>query len=124
MKQVQEALRELGVPVYRDAYRPESEKAGAAQQYIVYVTMTQETAYWDDEEHERKTYVYMNLWSEISPTETARKTRAALRKAGFAMVEERTGSSGANPDYDIDAQMHCINWTWLYREEITDGAET
>ena len=46
-----------------------------------------------------RTFVYLNLWSDIDPTETANRIRAAMYGAGFFMVEE--SDKGYNqPAYD------------------------
>ena len=57
-------------------------------QYAVYSTTTTEAAHQDDRVTAYRTYVYLNLWSDIDPTDTAGRIRAAMYDAGFFMVEE------------------------------------
>lgn len=120
MKQVQNALKGI-IDVYADVYRPTNRSQTAPGQYAVYVTQTVEDEHWDDKARSLKTFVYMNLWSEGNPAETAKAIRRAMRKAGFSMAEESTGSSKGEANYAEGAKMFCVSWTWVYREEIDDG---
>lgn len=122
MRQVQEALKGI-IDVYADVYRPLNRQQRAPESYAVYVTQTMEDEHWDDEARAEKTFVYMNLWSAKDPTEKAKAIRRAMRRAGFAMAEESTGSSSGEADYAEGTKMHCVSWTWVWREAIDDGDE-
>ena len=117
MRQVQEALKGI-VPVYADTYRATDKKQTAPKQYAVYVTRTIEDEHWDDDVQTLKTFVYMNLWSADDPTEKAKEIRRAMRGAGFCMDEESTGSTSGEADYATGAKLHCVSWTWVYREAV------
>lgn len=120
MRQVQEALKGI-IDAYADVYRPLKADMSTPAQYAVYVTQTTEDEHWDDEAQSMKTFVYMNLWSKSNPTEKAREIRRAMREAGFAMAEESTGSSSGEAAYAEGPKLHCVSWTWVYRERIEDG---
>lgn len=120
MRQVQEALRGI-VQAHQDVYRPARADMQAPAQYAVYTTITTEDEHWDDEVQSIKTFVYLNLWSEGNPTGTAKAIRQAMRKAGFSMAEESTGSTTGTADYAEGTKRFCVSWTWVYRERIDDG---
>ena len=64
-----------------------------------------------------RTFVYLNLWSDIDPTEMAGRIRAAMYAYGFAMVEE--SDKGYNqPAYDTATTQFTVQWTWCWREEV------
>lgn len=88
MKQVQDALRNIGIPVMAGVWRATSPNQNPPAQYAVYSTTTTEDAHQDDQVQSFRTYVYLNLWSDIDPTETANQIRRAMYAAGFFMVEE------------------------------------
>lgn len=88
MRQVQEALRGIGIPVMAGVWRATSANQNPPAQYAVYSTTTTEAAHQDDRVTAYRTYVYLNLWSDIDPTDTADRIRAAMYDAGFFMVEE------------------------------------
>ena len=88
MKQVQEALKNLGIPVMAGVWRATSANQNPPVQYAVYSTTTTEASHQDDHVTSYRTFVYLNLWSDIDPTETANRIRAAMYDAGFFMVEE------------------------------------
>jgi hypothetical protein len=68
-----------------------------------------------------RTFVYLNLWSDIDPTETANRIRAAMYDAGFALVEE--SDKGYNqPAYDTATTQYTVQWTWCWREEVKPNA--
>ncbi|MBE5799353.1 MAG: hypothetical protein E7321_05310 [Clostridiales bacterium] len=121
MRQVQEALAPimLGVPVMAGIWRPTGGKQKQPDQYIVYSTMRTEHFHYDDALAEYKIFVYMNLWSDSDPTETAERVRNLMRKAGFALVSE--SDRGYNePAYDYATRAFTVQWTWSYIEEATD----
>lgn len=120
MKRVQEALNGV-VPAFMDVYRPTAADQSAPEQYVQYVTNATEDEHWDDEARTTKTFVYMNLWSKGDPTEKARQIRKAMRKAGFGMAEESTGSSSGEADYAEGPKLFCVSWTWVCRDEVNDG---
>ena len=90
MKAVQQALAPLmpDIPVMAGVWRATSEKQNPAEQYVVYSTTTTEAAAADDGITGFRTYVYLNLWSDIDPTETADRIRTLMYAAGFGMLEQ------------------------------------
>ena len=71
----------------------------------------------DDHVSSIKTFVYLNLWSDIDPTDMAAQIRSAMYTAGFAMVEE--SDKGYNqPAYDTATNQYAVQWTWCYRQEV------
>ena len=87
MKQVQEALKGIGIPVMAGVWRATSANQNPPVQYAVYSTTTTEASHQDDMVTSYRTFVYLNLWSDIDPTETANRIRAAMYDAGFFMVD-------------------------------------
>ena len=71
MKQVQNALRNIGIPVMAGVWRATSPNQNPPAQYVVYSTTKSEDAHQDDHVQSFRTYVYLNLWSDIDPTEAA-----------------------------------------------------
>ena len=120
MKRVQEALAGI-IDAYADVYRPLKADQSPPQQYAVYVTRTVEDEHFDDEARSTKTFVYMNLWSSIDPTDMAKRIRRAMRAAGFGMAEESTGSGSGEADYAEGSKRHCVSWTWVCRDGVDDG---
>ena len=90
-------------------------------QYVVYSSTMTEDAHQDDHVQSFRTYVYLNLWSDIDPTEAANRIRSAMYAAGFVMVEE--SDKGYNqPAYDIATHQYTVQWTWcLYEEALEDA---
>lgn len=122
MRQVQEALSGLGIPTYAGIWRPTKGQENPKDQYLVYSSTTTEEAYQDDQVAAYKTFVYLNLWSDIDPTDTALQVRKAMYSVGFSMLEE--SDKGYNrPAYDAPTRQFTIQWTWCLREEvlINDG---
>lgn len=121
MRQVQAALKDIGIPVMAGVWRATSPDQNPPVQYAVYSTTTTEAAHQDDHVQSLRTYVYLNLWSDIDPTETANRIRAAMYDAGFFMVEE--SDKGYNqPSYDTATTQYTIQWTWCLRTEVTSDA--
>lgn len=121
MRQVQAALRDIGIPVMAGVWRATSANQNPPVQYAVYSTTTTEAAHQDDHVQSLRTYVYLNLWSDIDPTETADRIRAAMYAAGFSIVEE--SDRGYNqPSYDTATTQYTIQWTWCLRTEVTSDA--
>ena len=120
MKQVQNALRNIGIPVMAGVWRATSPNQNPPQQYIVYSSTMTEDAHQDDHVQSFRTYVYLNLWSHIDPTDAADRIRSAMYAAGFVMVEE--SDKGYNqPAYDTATHQYTIQWTWcLYEEAMLD----
>ena len=87
MRQVQEALRDIGIPVIAGIWRATSEEQNPPLQYVVYSSTTTEASHHDDHVTSFRTYVYLNLWSDIDPTEMANAIRSAMYAYGFAMLE-------------------------------------
>ena len=118
MKQVQKALSGLDIPVYAGIWRPTSGHQNPPVQYVVYSTTTTEAAFQDDRVVAYKTFVYLNLWSDVDPTDTATSIRAAMYAAGFSMIEE--SDKGYNqPAYDTATRQYTVQWTWCWREEAS-----
>ena len=121
MRQVQAALKDIGIPVMAGVWRATSPDQNPPVQYAVYSTTTTEAAHQDDHVQSLRTYVYLNLWSDIDPTETANRIRAAMYDAGFFMVEE--SDKGYNqPSYDTATTQYTMQWTWCLRTEVTSDA--
>ena len=117
MKQVQEALKGIGIPVMAGIWRATSPNQNPPVQYVVYSTTTTEASHQDDVTTSYRTYVYLNLWSDIDPTDMAGHIRAAMYAYGFAMVEE--SDKGYNqPAYDTATTQFTVQWTWCWREEV------
>lgn len=117
MKQVQQALQGIGIPVYAGIWRATSSNQNPPIQYVVYSTTTTEVAHQDDQVTAFKTFVYLNLWSDGDPTEMAGRIRAAMYAAGFAMIEE--SDKGYNqPAYDTATRQFTVQWTWCWYEEV------
>ena len=121
MKQVQNALRHIGIPVMAGVWRATSPNQNPPQQYIVYSSTMTEDAHQDDHVQSFRTYVYLNLWSDIDPTDAADRIRSAMYAAGFVMVEE--SDKGYNqPAYDTATRQYTVQWTWcLYEEALPDA---
>ena len=117
MRQVQEALKDVGVPVYAGVWRPTPGRQNPPEQYMVYSSTTTEDAHQDDAVVSYKTFVYLNLWSDGDPTETSLMVRTAMYAAGFAMVEE-TDKGYNQPAYDSATRQFTVQWTWCLREEV------
>ena len=117
MKQVQEALAGIGIPVYAGVWRAAGANQNPPPQYAVYSTTTVEAAHEDDHPSLYRTYVYLNLWSETDPTETRLAIRRAMYDAGFGMVEE--SDKGYNqPAYDTATRSFTVQWTWCLPESV------
>ncbi len=116
MKQVQLALKDVGIPVFAGVWRPTEGQQNPPGQYMVYSYTTTEEAHQDDKVVSYKTFVYLNLWSDGDPTEAAARIRQAMYAAGFTMHEE--SDKGYNqPAYDASTRQFTVQWTWcLYRE--------
>ena len=117
MRQVQEALRNIGIPVIAGIWRATSENQNPPLQYVVYSSTTTETAFQDDRPAGYRIYIYLNLWSDIDPTEMANRIRQAMYAAGFSIVEE--SDRGYNqPEYDTATRQYAVQWTWCLRTEV------
>ena len=117
MKQVQEALVNIGIPVLAGIWRATSPDQNPPVQYVVYSSTTTENSHQDDHVTSFRTYVYMNLWSDIDPTDMAETIRQAMYDHGFSILEE--SDKGYNqPAYDAATRQYTVQWTWvLYREK-------
>ena len=76
----------------------------------------------DSDDHVRvmSTYVYLNLWSDIDPSEMAETIRQAMFGYGFGMLEE--SDKGHNrPAYDPPTKTYTVQWTWVWFEEVDYG---
>ena len=117
MRQVQVALKDIGISVFSGIWRATSANPNPPVQYAVYSTTTVEAAHEDDKPSLYRTFVYLNLWSDIDPTEMRYKIRNAMYAAGFGMVEE--SDKGYNmPAYDTATRQFSVQWTWCLAEPI------
>ena len=117
MKQVQDALAGIGIPVLAGVWRSSSADQNPPPQYCVYSTTTVEAAHEDDHPSRFRTYVYLNLWSDTDPTEARYAIREAMYSAGFGMVEE--SDKGYNqPAYDTATRQYTVQWTWCLDEPV------
>ena len=117
MKRVQQALSSLGIPVFAGIWRATTSNPNAPEQYLVYSTTTKEETHFDDQVIATRTFVYLNLWSDIDPTEMANRIRQAMYAAGFSIVEE--SDRGYNqPEYDTATRQYAVQWTWCLRTEV------
>ena len=116
MRQVQEALKNIGIPVIAGIWRATSPNQNPPVQYVVYSSTTTETAFQDDRPVGYRTYVYLNLWSDIDPTEMANRIRQAMYDADLWMLEE--SDKGDNqPAYDAATRTYTLQWTWVYWQD-------
>ena len=121
MKQVQEALANIGIPVMAGIWRATDEEQYSPAQYVVYSSTTTEEAHYDDRTKSLRTYVYLNLWSDFDPTEMAETIRDAMYAYGFFMMEE--SDKGYNhPAYDPPTKTYTVQWTWVWREQVDYGS--
>ena len=117
MRQVQEALKDIGIPVMAGVWRATSANQNPPAQYAVYATTTTEDVHLDDTVVSLKTFVYLNLWSDGDPTDTAARIRSAMYAAGFIMVEE-TDMGYNQPAYDSATRQYNMHWTWCLRSGV------
>ena len=98
-------------------WRATSPSQNPPAQYVVYSTTTTEGSHHDDQVTSFRTYVYLNLWSDTDPTETADRIRSMMYAAGFSMIEE--SDKGYNqPSYDSATRQFTVQWTWCLREDV------
>ncbi len=117
MRQVQEALKNIGIPVFAGIWRATSPDQNPPVQYVVYSSTTTENSHQDDHVTSFRTYVYLNLWSDIDPTDMADTIREAMYNYGFTILEE--SDKGYNvPASDPATRQYTVQWTWvLYQEK-------
>ena len=121
MRQVQEALKNIGIPVFAGIWRATSPDQNPPVQYVVYSSTTTESSHQDDHVTSFRTYVYLNLWSDIDPTEMADTIREAMYNYGFTILEE--SDKGYNqPSYDTATRQYTVQWTWVLYEEKSYAA--
>ena len=121
MRQVQEALAGIGIPVFAGVWRATSADQNPPIQYVVYSSTTTEASHQDDHVTSFRTYVYMNLWSDTDPTDMADTIREAMYRYGFSILEE--SDKGYNqPAYDTATRQYTVQWTWVYYEEKSYAA--
>ncbi|MDL2205780.1 hypothetical protein LJC33_02575 [Eubacteriales bacterium OttesenSCG-928-N13] len=120
MKQVQAALKDIGIPVIAGIWRSTSATPNPPEQYVVYSTTMAEASHHDDHVTSFRTFVYLNLWSDGDPTDMAMRIRDAMYAAGFSMIEE--SDKGYNqPAYDHATLQFTVQWTWCLREDAAYG---
>ena len=117
MRQEQEALANIGIPVMAGVWRATSTNQNPPAQYAVYSSTTTESSHADDFCTSYRTYVYLNLWSNTDPTDMASTIRQAMYRYGFTMLEE--SDKGYNqPNYDTATRQFSVQWTWVWYEEV------
>ena len=122
MKQVQEALADIGIPVFAGIWRATSPDQNPPVQYVVYSSTTTENSHQDDHVTSFRTYVYLNLWSDIDPTDMAETIRQAMYDHGFTILEE--SDKGYNmPAYDTATRQYTVQWTWVLYQERSYAAD-
>ena len=122
MKQVQQALADIGIPVFAGIWRATSPDQNPPVQYVVYSSTTTENSHEDDHVTSFRTYVYMNLWSDIDPTDMADTIREAMYNHGFTILEE--SDKGYNmPAYDTATRQYTVQWTWVLYQEKSYAAD-
>ena len=122
MKQVQQALADIGIPVFAGIWRATSPDQNPPVQYVVYSSTTTENSHQDDHVTSFRTYVYMNLWSDIDPTDMAETIRQAMYDHGFSILEE--SDKGYNqPAYDTATRQYTVQWTWVLYQERSYAAD-
>ena len=122
MRQVQEALANIGIPVFAGVWRATSSDQNPPVQYVVYSSTTTENSHEDDHVTSFRTYIYMNLWSDIDPTDMADTIREAMYNHGFTILEE--SDKGYNmPAYDTATRQYTVQWTWVLYEEKSYAAD-
>ena len=121
MRQVQEALANIGIPVFAGIWRATSPEQNPPVQYVVYSSTTTESSHQDDHVTSFRTYVYLNLWSDIDPTDMADTIREAMYAHGFSILEE--SDKGYNqPSYDTATRQYTVQWTWVLYQEASYAA--
>ena len=122
MKQVQEALANIGIPVFAGIWRATSPDQNPPVQYVVYSSTTTENSHEDDHVTSFRTYVYLNLWSDVDPTDMAETIRNAMYDHGFSILEE--SDKGYNqPAYDTATRQYTVQWTWVLYQEKSYAAD-
>ena len=122
MRQVQEALANIGIPVFAGVWRATSSDQNPPVQYVVYSSTTTENSHQDDHVTSFRTYVYLNLWSDIDPTDMADTIREAMYNYGFTILEE--SDKGYNqPSYDTATRQYTVQWTWVLYQEKSYAAD-
>lgn len=120
MKVVQQALKNVGIPVMEGIWRTEDEIQNVGDQYVIYSETTTEAQSADDEPIIYQTFIYMNLWSKFDPTPMRNEIRKRMYAAGFRMIEE--SNKGYNqPAYNYFTHQYAVQWTWCWFEEVDDG---
>ena len=97
MKQVQEALKGIGIPVMAGVWRATSANQNPPVQYVVYSTTTTEASHQDDVTTSYRTFVYLNLWSDIDPTEMAAVSARRCMPMALPWWKSRTRDTTSPP---------------------------
>ena len=122
MKEVQQALKDIGIPVYAGIWRATSADQNPPPQYVVYSSTTVESSHQDDHVIAYRTFVYLSLWSDYDPTDMRNRIRRAMYDYGFAIREE--SDKGYNqPAYDTPTRQYAVQWTWVWHEEVAPDAD-
>lgn len=84
--------------------------------YFVFTTMTVPDEWHDDAQKTRKTYVYLNLYSETDYLSLVPAIRTAMETAGFVPVDERDVPDGEGQS-TVHDNYH-LSMTWSIREAV------
>jgi hypothetical protein len=84
--------------------------------YFVFTTMTVPDEWHDDAQKTRKTYVYLNLYSETDYLSLVPAIRTAMETAGFVPVDERDVGDGEGQS-TVHDNYH-LSMTWSIREAV------
>lgn len=90
MRQVQQALADIGIPVYAGVWRASGANQNPPPQYVVYSTTTVEAAHEDDHPSLYRTYVYLKANASSDPKVVSGKLRGAI-STGKVKKHKRTG---------------------------------
>ena len=109
-----------GCPPYASVNRNTDVRQSLLYLFHPLTPLATEASHQDDHVTSFRTYVYLNLWSDIDPTDMADTIRAAMYAYGFSMVEE--SDKGYNqPAYDTATRQYTVQWTWCWREDVEYG---
>lgn len=107
------ALAGTNVPVYWQKWAGDTDPPA---RYFVFTTMTLPDEWHDDAQKTRKTYVYLNLYSETDYGSLVDTIRSGMEGQGFAPVDERDVSDSVNISGAHD--VYTLSMTWSIWEAV------
>ena len=116
MQKVQQALANIGIPVFALSWKPTQNNQQPPAQYVVYTTHITEDEHWDDAFVRYKILVYLNLWSKTDPKEMTRLIRSAMRQGGFSLSDE-------SDEFEDDTQTFRVSSTYVIWEGAENGVQ-